>query len=119
MTLLSEENLSYASTAQTIGINTGYFMSFTVFLAFNSSEFANSYFRSEENYSDVGLITLSGYMKTWGWIYLLVTIWLFVGKRENKEIAVTDSVKSVYRSIWQVSKLPRTILNPMECILNF
>lgn len=29
LTLLSEENLSYASTAQTIGLNTGYFLSFT------------------------------------------------------------------------------------------
>lgn len=39
LTLLSEENLSYASTAQTVGLNSGYFMSFTVFLAFNSIEF--------------------------------------------------------------------------------
>lgn len=39
LTLLSKENLSYASTAQTIGLNTGYFLSFTVFLAFNSLEF--------------------------------------------------------------------------------
>jgi PAT family acetyl-CoA transporter-like MFS transporter 1 len=40
LTLLSQENLSYASTAQTIGLNTGYFLSFTVFLAFNSADFA-------------------------------------------------------------------------------
>lgn len=39
LTLLSQENLSYASTAQTIGLNSGYFLSFTVFLAFNSVEF--------------------------------------------------------------------------------
>lgn len=39
LTLLSQENLSYASTAQTVGLNTGYFMSFTVFLAFNSVDF--------------------------------------------------------------------------------
>lgn len=30
LTLLSQENLSYASTAQTIGLNSGYFLSFTV-----------------------------------------------------------------------------------------
>lgn len=40
LTLLSEENLSFASTAQTIGLNSGYFLSFTVFLALNSHEFA-------------------------------------------------------------------------------
>ena len=40
LTLLSPENLSYASTCQTIGLNTGFFASFTVFLAFNSEAFA-------------------------------------------------------------------------------
>lgn len=40
LTLLSPENLGYASTCQTIGLNTGYFASFTVFLALNSEEFA-------------------------------------------------------------------------------
>jgi hypothetical protein len=40
LTLLSEENLSYASTCQTIGLNTGFFSSFTLFLAFSSPEFA-------------------------------------------------------------------------------
>jgi PAT family acetyl-CoA transporter-like MFS transporter 1 len=39
LTLLSPANLSYASTAQTIGLAVGYTMSFTVFLALNSVEF--------------------------------------------------------------------------------
>ncbi|TFY70069.1 hypothetical protein EVJ58_g9 [Rhodofomes roseus] len=40
LTLLSEDNLSYASTCQTIGLNTGYLLSYTVFLALNSTAFA-------------------------------------------------------------------------------
>jgi len=43
LTLLSEENLSYASTCQTIGLNTGYFASFTVFMALNSEAFRYAY----------------------------------------------------------------------------
>ena len=39
LTILSSANVRYASTCQTIGLNTGYFLSFTVFLAFNSAEF--------------------------------------------------------------------------------
>jgi PAT family acetyl-CoA transporter-like MFS transporter 1 len=39
LTLLSQDTLSYASTCQTIGLNTGYFASFTVFLALNSDAF--------------------------------------------------------------------------------
>jgi hypothetical protein len=38
LTLLSQEQLSYASTAQTIGLNTGYFVSFTIYLALNSAQ---------------------------------------------------------------------------------
>jgi hypothetical protein len=40
LTLLSEDAKPYASTAQTIGLNTGYFASYTVFLAFNSESFS-------------------------------------------------------------------------------
>lgn len=107
LTLLSEENLSYASTAQTIGLNTGYFLSFTVFLAFQSPEFANKYLRDAAAQSDVGLVTLSGYMTACGWIVLIVTAFLLFVKKEAKELNVTDNVKSVYESIWAVTKLPQ------------
>src|SRR5277367_6185802 len=80
LTLLSTDNLSYASTAQTIGLNTGYFLSFTVFLAFNSPEFANKYFRSTP--LEYGLVSLGGYLKFWGWLYLFVTLWLARFKKE-------------------------------------
>lgn len=106
LTLLSADNLSYASTAQTIGLNTGYFLSFTVFLALASPEFANKYFRSQP--LDVGLVTLGGYLKFWGWTYLVVTLWLSKFKKE--EVTRTDDggVKAVYQTIWSIIKLPRT-----------
>ena len=40
LTLLSDDAKAYASTAQTFGLNIGYFTSYTVFLAFNSETFA-------------------------------------------------------------------------------
>ena len=58
LTLLSKDNVSFASTAQTIGLNSGYFLSFTVFLAFNSPEFSNKYFRTIPQ--NVGLVPLGG-----------------------------------------------------------
>lgn len=104
LTLLSKENLSYASTAQTIGLNTGYFLSFTVFLAFNSVEFrcapslrsqhhlssclrsggqlmcffafarSNKYFRSTD--LDYPLVSLSGYLHFWAVAFIVVTAYL-------------------------------------------
>jgi hypothetical protein len=51
-----------------------------VFLAFNSPEFANKYFRSTP--LEYGLVGLGGYLKFWGWMYLLVTLWLARFKKE-------------------------------------
>jgi MFS transporter, PAT family, solute carrier family 33 (acetyl-CoA transportor), member 1 len=107
LTLLSTENLSYASTAQTIGLNTGYFLSFTVFLAFNSPEFANKYFRTTPQ--DVGFVSLGGYLKFWGWLYLLITLWLAKYKREDQTRTEEGGVKAIYKTIWSIMKLPRII----------
>lgn len=46
LTLLPPHHIEYASTCQTLGMNTGYFMSFTIFLALSSTEFCNTYIRS-------------------------------------------------------------------------
>ncbi len=80
MTLLSKNSLSYASTAQTIGLNTGYFLSFTVFLAFNSADFSNKYFRKEP--SDEGFLSLGSYLSLWSVVYFVVTVWLIFVKGE-------------------------------------
>jgi MFS transporter, PAT family, solute carrier family 33 (acetyl-CoA transportor), member 1 len=112
LTLLSVDNLSYASTAQTIGLNTGYFLSFTVFLAFASPEFANKYFRSVP--SDEGLVTLGGYLKFWGWMYLLVTVWLAKFKKEEKTRTDDGGVLQVYQTIWSIIKLPRIYHSPHD-----
>ncbi|TGZ78055.1 MFS general substrate transporter [Ascodesmis nigricans] len=102
LTLLSPENLSYASTAQTVGLTAGQFLSFTVFLALSAPDFANRYFRSTP--LDHGLITLSSYLTFWGWIYLLVTLGLAVLKREDRTLT-RDGIGAVYRTMWRVMKL--------------
>lgn len=71
LTVLSPESLSFASTAQTVGMNCGYFLSFTVFLALSSPEFANKYLRLEPQ--EDGLFGLGGYLTFWGWMYILIT----------------------------------------------
>ncbi|SPO23326.1 related to putative acetyl-coenzyme A transporter [Ustilago trichophora] len=105
LTLLSQENLSYASTAQTVGLNSGYFLSFTVFLAFNSVEFSNKYFRSTP--LDYPLLSLSAYMRFWAIGFLLVTAWLVVFKKEDaeKDDAPDMNVKEVYSIMWRICRL--------------
>ncbi|KAI8979135.1 membrane transporter [Mycotypha africana] len=105
LTLLSKDSLSYASTAQTIGLNCGYFLSFTVFLSFNSSEFSNKYLRSVPQ--EYGVLGLGDYMKFWAWMYFLVTAYLVFFKEEKNVQDNEDlGIKGVYSTIWKICKLP-------------
>ena len=102
LTLISPSNLSYASTAQTVGLTAGQFLSFTVFLAFNAPDFADRFLRSHPTGEKV--MTLSGYLTFWGWAYLAVTVGLAILKREEKT-KEKDGVIEVYKSMWSVLKL--------------
>lgn len=102
LTLLSPENLAYASTAQTVGLTAGQFLSSTVFLAFNSKDFANRYFRSVPG--DTGLVTLGGALTVAAWLYLLVTVGLAVFKREELT-KNTDGIWDVYKIMGGILKL--------------
>lgn len=102
LTLLTPGNVSYASTAQTVGLTAGQFLSYTVFLAFNSKDFANRYFRAEP--LDTGLISLGGYLNMAGWLYILVTFGLATMKREEKT-QNEDGIWDVYKIMWGVLKL--------------
>lgn len=102
LTLLSPGNISYASTAQTVGLTAGQFMSYTVFLAFNSPDFANKWFRNTP--LDYGVFTLGGYLTFWGWTYIIVTIGLAALKREERT-KNEDGIWDVYKVMWGVLKL--------------
>jgi PAT family acetyl-CoA transporter-like MFS transporter 1 len=81
LTLLSGPNLSYASTAQTIGLTIGSTLSNTVFLALNSVEFSNSWLRRTPSLEPA--ISLEGYLKFWAFVYMAFTAWLVLGKKEE------------------------------------
>ncbi|KAI1502007.1 acetyl-CoA transporter 1 [Biscogniauxia marginata] len=102
LTLLTPGNVSYASTAQTVGLTAGQFLSYTVFLAFNSKDFANKYFRSTP--SEEGLMSLGGYLTFWGWAYIAITIGLALLKKEEKT-KNEDGIWDVYKIMWRVLKL--------------
>ena len=101
---MSNENLAYASTAQTVGLTAGQFLSYTVFLAFNSKDFANRWFRSASAQAETGLMELDGYLVFWGWAYLIVTFGLALMKRENRD-RNTDGIMEVYKTMWGILKL--------------
>lgn len=102
ISLMSPPNISYASTAQTVGLTAGHFLSYTVFLAFNSKDFANRWFRAVP--AEGGLLSLGTYLTFWGWAYLCVTAGLAFLKKEDKT-KERDSIMDVYKSMWNILKL--------------
>ncbi|MEW5299058.1 MAG: hypothetical protein WDW36_002107 [Sanguina aurantia] len=91
LTLLPPKHVAYASTCQTIGTSSGYFTSFTVFLALSNAEFCNTYLRGSGGFagllhlqpSDHGMVTLAGYLRFWGWLFAATTVLLALFKRED------------------------------------
>jgi hypothetical protein len=77
-------------------------MSYTVFLAFNSPDFANKWFRKTP--LDEGVMTLGGYLTFWGWTYIIVTVGLAALKREERT-KNEDGIWDVYKVMWGVLKL--------------
>ncbi|KAI0762568.1 MFS general substrate transporter [Fomes fomentarius] len=97
LTLLSEDNLAYASTCQTIGLNTGYLLSYTVFLALNSEDFAKRW--------GIPRLTLSTYLFFCAFMSFGVTIWLFFIKEDKESTTEDISIKAVYVTMWEICKL--------------
>ncbi|GLI67167.1 hypothetical protein VaNZ11_011380 [Volvox africanus] len=92
LTLLSPANMSYASTCQTVGQTTGIFTSFTIFMALQDADFCNTFIRSKKllgsffgsEPSDVGLVSLAGYLRFWGWTFVTVTAFITLLVRETE-----------------------------------
>jgi PAT family acetyl-CoA transporter-like MFS transporter 1 len=80
LTLLSKKNVGYAATCQTIGMNIGYFSSFTIFLALNDPSFCSKYLGTNP---DKAVVSLREYLELWGWIYLIVTVAVALFKKET------------------------------------
>eukprot|EP00842_Homolaphlyctis_polyrhiza_P000503 jgi/Hompol1/1453/HPOL_000959-RA len=117
LTLLHDENkpklsnpchrtltISATIAAQTIGLNTGYFLSFTVFLALNSPEVCNTYLRSSPQ--DDGILQLGAYLQFWGVMFLICNAWLIFVQKEAPETSDVDEIKEVYQTMARICVMP-------------
>ncbi|KAJ3342285.1 hypothetical protein HDU93_002758 [Gonapodya sp. JEL0774] len=112
---LGKENIEYASTAQTLGLtqpqfrvsgDSGYFLSFTVFLALNSPEFCASYLPSYAP-SGGGVVQLGSYMRFWSLLYFVGTV--YVCTVEEKQPLEVESAAGVYATVLRICKMPNML----------
>lgn len=121
LTMLSRENVGYASTCNTVGQTAGYFMGNVVFLALSSADFSNKYLRTQP--LDNGVVTFSGFFYFWGIVFLVTTTLVGLFKREKSEIELhgEESVEGIvdgYKTLKKILRCP-SILRLMVILLTF
>ena len=106
LTMLSRDNVGYASTCNSAGQTTGFFLGYTIFLALESKEFCNAYLRSEPQ--ETGIVTLPTFLFFWGLIFIVMTTGIWWFKREGKEVheEVKKNIFTGYKQLLSVLKLP-------------
>ncbi|CAF1157775.1 unnamed protein product [Rotaria sordida] len=87
LSMLSRENIRWASTCTSVGQVAGYFLGNAVFLTLESKDFTNRYIRRPLNMEmqSIGLITLSGFLLFWGIIFIISTTLIALLKHEIDE----------------------------------
>lgn len=87
----------------------GGFMGYVIFLVLESKEFNNKYIFSEPR--DEGLVTLAGFLRFWGIIFLGITILIAVFKKESSgaadelEANPDYGITKAYPLLWKILKL--------------
>lgn len=109
LTMLKRENVGYAATCNAVGQTAGGFLGYVVFLVLESKEFNNKYVFSEPR--EEGLVTLAGFLRFWGIIFLGITILIAIFKRESSdsetelEANPDYGITKAYPILWKVLKL--------------
>ena len=108
LTMLSKENVGLASTCNSVGQTAGFFLSYTIFLAFNSPDFCNKYIRSVPQ--EEGILGLPTFLFFFGLVFVAVTtaVWWFKQEKKGGEECAESNrtVIAGYMGLLGILKLP-------------
>ncbi|XP_009558034.2 acetyl-coenzyme A transporter 1 [Cuculus canorus] len=111
LTMLSRENVGYASTCNSVGQTAGYFLGNVLFLALESASFCNKYLRFQPQ--PQGIVTLSDFLFFWGAVFLVTTTLVALLKKENKELTPTKEetkgITDTYKLLFSIIKMPAVL----------
>ncbi|KAM4693933.1 acetyl-coenzyme A transporter 1 isoform 1-T3 [Discoglossus pictus] len=111
LTMLSRENVGYASTCNSVGQTAGYFMGNVLFLALESADFCNKYLRFTPQ--PKGMVTLPDFLFFWGAVFLITTTLVALLKKENHNERLNrdeaQNVKEAYSMLFSIVKMPAVL----------
>ncbi|VDO03813.1 unnamed protein product [Rodentolepis nana] len=94
LTMLSSENIGWASTCNSVGQNIGYIVGFMFFLAIESPDVCNNYLRSVP-VPGQGFISFSGFLYACGVLFIISTTLVAIFKRENDNSVPKSKTKAL------------------------
>jgi PAT family acetyl-CoA transporter-like MFS transporter 1 len=105
LTLLTDYNLQWASTCQTVGQTIGRFIGYTILITFESPKFTNRFLRKPFSIVEksVGLFTINQFLRFWAIVFVIISsiIGLFIKeKQEDNHL----NLKQTYFSIFKLFK---------------
>ncbi|XP_053246316.1 acetyl-coenzyme A transporter 1 [Podarcis raffonei] len=111
LTMLSRENVGYASTCNSVGQTAGYFLGNVLFLALESASFCNKYLRFQPQ--PRGIVTLSDFLFYWGAVFLITTTLVALLKKEDRERhpskEETKGIMDTYKLLFSIVKMPAVL----------
>ncbi|KAG8136071.1 putative Acetyl-coenzyme A transporter 1 protein [Naja naja] len=111
LTMLSRENVGYASTCNSVGQTAGYFLGNVLFLALESPSFCNKYLRFQPQAK--GIVTLSDFLFFWSAVFLITTTLVALLKKENKTVTPskeeTKGIMDTYKLLFSIIKMPAVL----------
>jgi MFS transporter, PAT family, solute carrier family 33 (acetyl-CoA transportor), member 1 len=102
LTILSKENVGFASTCNTIGQALGYFVANQGLLALSDTHWCARFLGSAE-----ALVTLPGFMVFWGGVFVVITllVWVLQSERASSDMD-SESLSETCRQIVSLFELP-------------
>ncbi|KAL8584106.1 hypothetical protein ACOMHN_011721 [Nucella lapillus] len=109
LTMLSRENVGWASTCNTVGQTAGYFLGNVLFLALESPDFCNTYLRWEPQL--YGIVTLSSFLYFWGIVFFVTTtvVGLLKPEHADPDLDPEQGIVDTYRTLLKVIRLPAVL----------
>ena len=104
LTMLSRENVGYASICNSIGQSFGFFLANQGFIALSDATWCQRYLGTEEGAT---VATLSGFMTICGWIFVILTVLLTLFKTERPDESgeVPEGLIETYQHVIAIFRL--------------
>lgn len=118
ISMLSQQNLEWASICNNGGATIGIIIGNSLFLILNSPDISNAYLRSPLSLEPQthGLVSLQSFMIFFGIIFILSTTLILIFKREKSDnnLHMDHSITDTFQALWSIVKL-----RPMRKLIAF